>query len=93
MTQEGNVATLKICGCSLLDAGEYTCALNNDAGGTFCTVNVNVEGKLRCSSMDSVYRWILSTNSHAYGRELPDPICVFMNFVLLFPFLKDNLQI
>ena len=54
MTQEGNVATLKIGGCSLLDAGEYTCALNNDVGGTFCTVNVNVEGKLRLLSIDSV---------------------------------------
>ncbi len=46
MTQNGDVATLRITGCSLLDAGEYTCTLNNDAGGTFCTVYVNVEGKL-----------------------------------------------
>ena len=44
MTQEGNVTTLKISGCSLLDAGEYTCTLNNEVGGTFCSVNVSVEG-------------------------------------------------
>ena len=54
MAQEGNVATLKIGGCSLLDAGEYTCALNNDVGGTFSTVNVHVEGKLRLYSMKFV---------------------------------------
>ncbi len=44
VTRVGDEATLRIPGASLLDAGEYTCAVNNAAGAIFCTVHVRVEG-------------------------------------------------
>ncbi len=43
--QEGEDVILRIIGVSLLDAGEYTCTLNNSSGGTFAAVYLNVEGK------------------------------------------------
>lgn len=42
--QDGPSVSLNIPKCTKADAGEYTCAADNQAGGTFCTVSVVVEG-------------------------------------------------
>ena len=45
-TSDGDVFTLKVPKCSILDAGEYTITAKNEGGATFCTVSVTVEGNV-----------------------------------------------
>ena len=44
LSAENDTHTMYIPRSTLLDGGEYTITANNIAGGSFCTVTVQVEG-------------------------------------------------
>ncbi|XP_074662623.1 protein Obscurin-like [Tubulanus polymorphus] len=53
MFNEDDSHYLVILKSSLLDAGEYTCTANNDAGAVFCTLKLTIEGLTEVESSTS----------------------------------------